>query len=85
MDELPSMGGGRAAGLLAVMLVVVALALLPAVVGLGVVGVPAGWLVAGSGGLAVLIGVARLSTASWAALRRMQASQRALRASTSID
>lgn len=71
--------------MVALLVVVLGLTLLPAVVGLGVAGVPAGWLVAGLGGLAVLIGVAKLSTVSWAALRRVQASRWALRASTSID
>jgi hypothetical protein len=79
------MGGGTAACLLAVLLVVVAFALLPAAVGLGMAPASSGQIVAGLGGLAALIGGAKLAAATWAVLVRPRASHGALRASTSID
>jgi hypothetical protein len=79
------MGGGTAAGLLAVLLVVVVLALAPAMVGLGMGRVPSGEMVAGFGGLAAVVGGAKLAAATWAVLARPRASHGALRASASID
>ncbi|GEM_PF-5762713 len=84
-DDFCPMSGRTAVGVAAVLVVVVALALLPAVVGLVMVPVPAGWLVAGLGGLAAGIGGAKLSTAIWVAMARPPASRGTLSASASID
>jgi hypothetical protein len=85
IDELHSMGGQTAAGLVVVLIAVVALGLMPAVVALGVAPVTAGWLVAGFGGLAAVVGGAKVVVVIWAAMGRPSTSRGALSASPSID
>jgi len=85
IDDLDSMGGQTAAGLVLVLIAVVGLGLLPAVVALGVAPVTVGRLVAGFGGLAAVVGGAKLLTVIWAAMGRPSTSRGALSASPSID
>jgi hypothetical protein len=84
-DELHPMGGQMVARLVAVLIAVVALALLPVVVALGMAPATANGMVAGFGGLAAAIGGAKLLTGIWAAMSRPSAGRRALSASASID
>jgi hypothetical protein len=84
-DDLPPMGGHTAAGLVLVLIAVLALGLLPSVVALVVAPVTAGRLVVGLGGLAAVVGGAKLLTVMRAALARPSMSQGALSASPSID
>lgn len=79
------MGGHTAARLVVVLIAVVALALLPVVVALGMAPATADGLVAGFGGLAAAIGGAKFLTGVWAAMSRPSAGRRALSASASID
>jgi hypothetical protein len=67
------------------LIIVVALALLPAAVGLGWSTALAGQMVTGLGGLAAAIGGAKLLTAIWVWVAQASEKHAALSASASID